>query len=72
MKKSILNIGKALNKSEQKEVFGGARGFAPPCSNPSGNPCNPANNSWTNNNPACELGEVCVSSNNVTGTCQCD
>ena len=27
MKKSILNVGKALNKAEQKEINGGGRWF---------------------------------------------
>ena len=27
MKKSILNLGKALNKSDQKQINGGANGF---------------------------------------------
>ena len=32
MKKSILNIGKALNKAEQKEINGGRRLASGPCS----------------------------------------
>jgi hypothetical protein len=39
MKKSILNIGKALNKAEQKEINGGATGRA--CSNNCHNGCLP-------------------------------
>ena len=38
MKKSILNLGKALNKVEQKEINGGKR-LAPQCSSDSD--CNP-------------------------------
>jgi hypothetical protein len=48
MKKSILNIGKTLNKVEQKEIFGGWPGGGPPspdcrtkleCEGPYGNLC---------------------------------
>jgi len=59
MKKSILNIGKTLNKAEQKNIFGGNLGFAPPCDNSSGNSCDP-NAGQAFGNPACNIGEVCV------------
>ncbi|MEQ6125287.1 hypothetical protein AAON49_13850 [Pseudotenacibaculum sp. MALMAid0570] len=39
MKKSILNIGKALNKAEQKQVNGGLK--PRPCCNPADDCCVP-------------------------------
>lgn len=42
MKKSILNIGKALNREEQKAVFGGNLQAVPPeISDPNRMACNP-------------------------------
>ncbi|MBA6156377.1 hypothetical protein H3Z83_07605 [Tenacibaculum sp. S7007] len=38
MKKSILNLGKALNKAEQKEINGGLRPPTGPCTD-SYKPC---------------------------------
>ena len=71
MKKSILNIGKTLNKAEQKNIFGGERGLVPPCSNPSGNACDPFAGQF-HGNPACNLGEVCVpGSSPLGGVCVC-
>jgi len=40
MKKQILNVGKALNKAEQKKVNGGGKG-RPTCCNPTFYCCNP-------------------------------
>ncbi|TYQ00333.1 hypothetical protein C7447_101945 [Tenacibaculum adriaticum] len=54
MKKTILNLGKALNKAEQKEVFGGA----PPsgdCNAPRVECYNPNNHTWS-----CKLEEDCL------------
>jgi len=31
MKNQLLNLGKALSKTEQKEIFGGNRGLKNPC-----------------------------------------
>ncbi len=42
MKKSILNIGKALDKIEQKEINGGRRPGSGPCGGTGGIPVNPA------------------------------
>jgi hypothetical protein len=38
MKKSILNLGKALNKAEQKEINGGGFGKPAPCGGTGGMP----------------------------------
>ena len=59
--KNLLNLGKALNKTEQKEVFGGRRpvGISDGDCNQqqqSQIPCNP----WGNSSE-CELDAVCGS-----------
>jgi hypothetical protein len=73
MKKTILNIGTALTKKEQKEVSGGL-GFADDCTIPSNNPCDPMAGQSLGN-PACNLGEVCVlyynGTYNLYGRCEC-
>lgn len=59
MKKSILNIGNALNKSEQKKINGsGGCDIAPPgcpCIVPPGHPCldNDDGNGGNNNTGTC-------------------
>ena len=72
MKKQILSIGNALNKVEQKEIFGGGgKGFSAGCTNPSGNVCDPSA-SQSNGNPACNLGEVCsLQGTGANATCIC-
>ncbi len=74
MKKSILNIGIALTKKEQKEVSGGDMGLVDDCSRPSNNSCDPFAGQFFGN-PACNLGEVCVLYNNLSGNiygqCEC-
>ncbi len=62
MKKQILNIGKALNKTEQKEVSGGFPGlpiFGDECS--SFNICDPMATFPDGENPVyCDVSEVCT------------
>lgn len=60
MKKQILTIGELLSKSEQKNVFGGDKGFTQPCFVDSNTICDTRLNSWHGSNPTCQLGEYCV------------
>lgn len=65
MKKSILNIGKALNKAEQKTINGG-KSFPPFDCVDSNKPCN--------GNLECGYGQGCfIQSDNSTAfaICQC-
>ena len=74
MKKSILNIGKTLNKAEQKDVLGGGLGFGDECTNPSMNPCDPFAGQFLGN-PACNINEICVyfgpGTASTSGRCVC-
>ena len=73
MKKSILSVGKALDKNEQKNVMGGL-GFADDCTVPSMNPCDPFAGQFLGN-PACNINEVCVhfgpGTHDTSGRCVC-
>ena len=65
MKKSIVNIGKVLNKKEQKNVFGGNFGF-------SDGDCNQAQQSAIicdpyGNSSECDLDAVCVGTQPMYG-----
>jgi hypothetical protein len=55
MKKSILNLGQALNREEQKEVFGGFNVFYP-------EPLNsyPGLNSECYSNEDCDINYTCL------------
>jgi len=60
MKKSILNLGKALNKAQQQAINGGTRGCASSCS--TDEDCNPTPGQITGCVYACIqfMGGVCV------------
>ncbi len=71
MKKQMLNVGKVLKNEEQKEIFGGNKGFGDVCTNPSGNACDPYAGQY-HGNPACNINEVCVPGPSVLGgVCVC-
>ena len=66
MKKSILNIGEAIKKAEQKEIFGGFHeDDVAPCTSSSGTTCDP-NAAQFLGNPECPIGEICVGSGLIT------
>jgi len=73
MKKQFLNLGKALNKAEQKQIFGGDDGMSDP-GGPGGNDCN--SGSMSSGCPClyskpqqCSSG-VCTHDSHIMGKCQ--
>lgn len=74
MKKSILSMGKMLDKTELKTIKGGGLGFADDCTIPSMNPCDPFAGQFFGN-PACDIDEICVyfgpGTNSTAGRCVC-
>ena len=63
MKKSILNLGKALNKAEQKEVNGGLMAWSGKCLCPNGEVVNATGTGSSRKacHGACEGKQVCNS-----------
>ena len=67
MKKTILNLGKALNKAEQKEIFGGTVGdVGLPDVGPGDNCIN------TINSPKCDCADAGGRWNNECKRCDMD